>query len=223
MKISQIFVVISLLLLTSKTLFGCVNQENKQKDEAEVSQPVNDIVIDSKMTFEEAIKGTKAPKELIDNLRLVDVEYIGFDHKLHRGQLVVHKEAEQDIKDIFKIILEEKFPVNKVIPIVKYNWSDDASMADDNTSAFNYRNIAGTNRLSNHSFGRAIDINPFENPAVYKDGSISPKGARYSDKNKGTLTRTSNIYKAFLEKGWRWGGDWSSFKDYQHFDKPNEE
>ncbi len=180
----------------------------------------NDVVIDSAMTFEEAIKGTKAPQDVIDNLMLLNVDYYSFDGRLHRGQLVIHKECESDVKKIFLMIRESKFPVNKAIPIVKYNWSDDASMADNNTSAFCYRFIAGTKRLSNHSFGRAVDINPFNNPVVYKSGKVSPKGAVYNPDKPGTFSEEHPIVKAFKKMGWRWGGNFSKYDDNHHFDKP---
>ena len=177
------------------------------------------IIVDSKMTLKEALKGTKAPKEILDEQILLDVEYFGFDNKLHRGQLVIHKAVKDDIKEAFELLKRIKFPLKKVIPIVKYKWNDNKSMADNNTSAFNYRKIANSNKLSNHSFGRAIDFNPFQNPAVYNDGKISPKGAVYDEKALGTLTPTSELTVFFKERGWRWGGDWTSLKDYQHFDK----
>lgn len=37
--------------------------------------------------------------------------------------------------------------------------NDNKSMSANNTSAFNYRVISGTKKLSNHSYGLAIDIN----------------------------------------------------------------
>ncbi|MCX8055086.1 MAG: M15 family metallopeptidase [Ignavibacteria bacterium] len=92
-------------------------------------------------------------------------------------------------------------------------------MANNNTSSFNYRKIAGTNRLSLHSYGLAVDINPFNNPVVYNDGRISPKGAKYNPKNVGTFTSACPIVQKFKELGWRWGGEFNSFKDYHHFDK----
>lgn len=178
------------------------------------------VIIHSNMTFKESIKGSKAPKEFIDSMVLLDVEYYNFEEKLCKGQLVVNKAVEQDIIDAFELIKEIKFPIHKVVPIVEYNWSDDRSMEDNNTSAFNYRFVANTTRLSNHSWGRAIDFNPVQNPAVYKDGSIAPKNASYKVNAKGTLTPDHKLVKFFKERGWRWGGDWTSLKDYQHFDKP---
>jgi len=153
----------------------------------------NSIIVHSNMKLEEAIFGTKAPKEIIDSLIIVDVEYYNFDKKLCKGQLVINYTLKEDILEAFELIKKLKFPIAKVIPIVKYNWDDNKSMADNNTSAFNYRFIANTNRLSNHSWGRAIDINPFQNPAIYNDGKISPSGAKYDTDAEGTLTANSDI------------------------------
>lgn len=178
------------------------------------------IVIDSKMKLKESMKNTLATKKIAKEQVLIDVEYYGFDDKLHKGQLVVSKNVQKDITDAFELIKKIKFPIEKVIPIVKYDWDDNKSMSDNNTSAFNYRTIAGTDRLSNHSFGKAIDINPFQNPAIYNDGRVAPEGAKYDISAKGTLTAESVITKFFKERGWRWGGDWTKLKDYQHFDKP---
>ncbi len=178
-------------------------------------------IVDSKMSFEEATKGTKAPKELLDSIVLLDVVYYSTDNKKHQGQILVHKTVEEDVKYFFQMAVEEKFPIKQVIPIVSYAWSDDASMSANNSSAFNYRFIAGTTRLSNHSFGKAIDINPYFNPVIYKDPpSTSPKGAKYKPGNPGAFTADSRIVKEMKKRGWRWGGDWTSLKDYHHFDKP---
>lgn len=177
--------------------------------------------VDSKMTFEEATKGTKAPKEILDSIVLLDVEYYSIDKKVHKGQILVNKAVVEDVKFFFNSLLEEKFPIKQVIPIVSYGWDDDASMSANNSSAFNYRFIAGTTRLSNHSFGKAIDINPYFNPVIYKDPpKTSPKGAKYKPGNPGVFTADSRIVIEMKKRGWRWGGDWTSLKDYHHFDKP---
>lgn len=189
---------------------SCVNLMAKVKAE---------IIIDSDMTFEQAIKGTEATQDIIDSLCLLDVKYYSFDGKLHKGQLVINKNVRDDVEEIFNLILKIRFPVNKVVPIVKYGWSDDASMADNNTSAFCYRFVANTTRLSNHALGCAVDINPGKNPVIYSDGSMSPKGAVYNKKKPGTFSANHPVVKAFLSKGWRWGGNFITFKDYHHFDK----
>jgi len=178
------------------------------------------IIIDSNLSFSQAIAGTNAPKEIIDNLIIIDVEYYSFDNKLHRGQLVINKDLKNDIIEIFDFIESTKFPIAKVIPIVKYNWFDDASMLDNNTSSFNYRKVAGKSKLSNHSFGTAIDINPLINPSVHSNGKISPSGAKYDSNAKGAIAGSSALTLEFKKHGWKWGGDWNSLKDYQHFEKP---
>jgi peptidoglycan LD-endopeptidase CwlK len=183
-------------------------------------QDVSDVIVDSDLTFDQSIEDTKAPKDLIDSLVLLDVEYFSFDKKLHRGQIVINKSIESHIKKVFEIIKETKFPIGKVIPIVKYNWDDDKSMKDNNTSAFNYRFIAGTKRLSNHSFGRAIDINPVYNPVDYLDGRISPENGERNVKRDGTFTHDNKIVKYFKDNNFRWGGDWTTLKDWHHFDCP---
>ena len=178
----------------------------------------DEVIVDSEMTFQEAIKNTKAPKNIIEQLVLVDVEYYSFDNKLHRGQLVINSKVKDDIVIIFELIKKEKFPVEKCIPIVKYNWSDDISIDNNNTSAFCYRKIAGTNRMSNHAFGMAIDINPMQNPYVFSNGKTK-RNNKYNPKIIGTLTADSPITKKIIELGWTWGGNYKKIKDWHHFSK----
>jgi hypothetical protein len=166
------------------------------------------------------LAGKDIPEEIKINLRLVDVVYYSFDKKLHSGQIVVHKDLVSDIKIIFEKLKEKRFPLQEVIPVVKYNWSDEESMQANNSSAFNYRFVAGTTRLSNHSSGRAIDLNPVLNPQII-NGIASPEGAKYRPAAKGTITKNSFVVKLFKELGWEWGGDWKTRADYQHFEKVN--
>ena len=176
------------------------------------------IITDSRMTREEALAGTTAPASVMDLLCLIDVDYLSFEDRLHRGQLVVHEAAGPDILAIFRLMRETGFPVGRVVPIVRYGWSDDASMAANNSSAFNYRFVAGTGRLSAHARGMAVDINALQNPVVYQDGRISPPGAQYHPGEKGVLTADSAVVREFLLRGWQWGGQFSTFKDYHHFE-----
>jgi peptidoglycan L-alanyl-D-glutamate endopeptidase CwlK len=175
-------------------------------------------IIDSEIDFEEAISGKNIPESIIADVRLVNVYYYGLDEKLHKGQLVVHKEVVLDIIEIFEFIRETRFPINKVIPISKYSWSDEKSMLDNNTSAFNYRYISGTRVISNHASGLAIDINPGLNPYI-KNGISLPADCIYDTTKAGTISANSDLVIEFKKKGWKWGGDWKSLKDYQHFEK----
>jgi hypothetical protein len=177
-------------------------------------------IVDSRMTFDEATAGTRAPREIIGKLCLVEVRYRAFDGRLHQGQLIVHQEVKTDIVEIFGLLEQRAFPVYQVIPIVKYDWSDDLSMADNNTSAFNYRLVLGTDRLSNHAFGKAVDINPYLNPVIDEDGRIDPPGASYIPERAGTFDDSHPVVHEFLNRGWRWGGHFRPKIDYHHFDKP---
>jgi len=103
-----------------------------------------------------------------------------------------------------------------------YGGDDMTSMQDDNTSAFNCRVIAGTNRLSRHAYGLAIDVNPLYNPYVKGDVIQPPEGAAYLDRSrdvKGMIHAEDICRREFMVRGWDWGGDWESRKDYQHFEK----
>ncbi len=176
------------------------------------------IIIDSDYKLSEALEGIKIPGRIKQNIRLIDVEYYSFDKKLHRGQVLIHKDLADDIIKIFNRIKAEHFPVKQAVPIVKYNWSDEASMEANNTSAFNYRVVKGTRKLSAHALGRAIDINPKLNPQI-KRGKKIPTGANYDPGKPGTITGHLFLVLEFKKKGWKWGGSWRSTKDYQHFEK----
>lgn len=187
-------------------------------DSAQSQKSDSNSVIDSNVDFDAAVAGLSIPQTTLENLRLVDVYYYGFDEKLHKGQLVVHKDVVLDIIEIFEFIRESRFPVEKVIPISKYDWSDEKSMKDNNTSAFNYRFISGTRVISNHAAGLAIDINPRQNPYI-KNGSSLPSDCIYDTTKAGTISSSSQLVKEFEQRGWSWGGNWKSLKDYQHFEK----
>ncbi|HEY6436219.1 MAG TPA: M15 family metallopeptidase [Ignavibacteriaceae bacterium] len=202
----------SALFLVIFTISGITNNYTQSVKE----EP--GYVIDSDIDFEQAVSGKNIPQSILENLRIVDVYYYGFDEKLHKGQLVVHKEVVLDIIEIFEFIRESHFPIKKVIPISKYDWSDEKSMQDNNTSAFNYRYISGTRVISNHASGLAIDINPKLNPYI-KNGNSLPANCIYDTTIAGTISADSDLVKEFKTKGWQWGGDWKSLKDYQHFEK----
>jgi len=162
----------------------------------------------------------------LSDLRYVRVLYYGFDESVHIGELVVSKKIAQDMIEIFRGLYDAKYQIGKMVLVDDYGADDNASMADNNTSAFNYRMVAGTSKLSNHALGLAIDINPLYNPWIYvldgKDIIDPPSGAQYADRTLGNphyLDHDDLCYQLFIEHGFTWGGDWSSSKDYQHFSK----
>lgn len=195
-------------------------QTNNYQINLEKTKHKQEIILDCNYTFEEALKGIEIPNSISKQLTLISVEYYSFDDRLHKGQLVVNKKAAKDIEEIFNFIKESKFPIDKVIPAVKFNWDDDASMNDNNTVAFNYRKVKGSKVLSAHSYGMAIDINPLQNPHI-KGKVIQPAKGKYNVNASGTIIRDSKLVKEFVKRGWQWGGRWKSSKDYQHFEKKN--
>ncbi len=159
------------------------------------------------------------PVELRE-LRLVRLTYRGFDGDSHMGRLVVHRRWGDEMLEVFARIYLRDFPIRRVRLVDLYGADDQESMRHDNTSAFNCRYVAGTTTWSQHAFGRAIDINPVENP--YVDGShVSPRNGRpYADRSDirpGMVEKRDVVWRAFRSIGWEWGGTWTSAQDYQHF------
>jgi hypothetical protein len=183
-------------------------------------------IIDSDMTYEQALDGLSAncPLYIKNRQILISVKYYSFDNKIHQGQLVIDRDLADDIKFAFREALREKFPVNSVIPMSHISfrrngmWDDNLSMEANNTSCFNYRTITGSQRLSLHASGRAIDINPLLNPYI-RGNTILPVNSNYNPYTTGTLTRENIIVRSLVSRGWEWGGNWTALKDYQHLEK----
>ncbi len=154
-----------------------------------------------------------------DELRLLELPFWGFDEKMHLGNLVTSAQEAETVIAIFARIAEIKFPIFSMQPICHFDGDDDRSMAANNTSCFNTRKIRNTDRLSDHSYGRAIDINPLHNPAI-RDGVVRPpEGQPFVNKRSGPGVIVDNgpVVEIFAEKGWKWGGHWTSPIDYHHF------
>ena len=154
------------------------------------------------------------------NLRLLRVTHWGFDDTAHEGELVVHRGWADEIVSVFRALYRERFPVRRMRLVDQYGADDRVSMKHDNTSAFNCRFVAGTSTWSQHAFGRAIDINPVENPYVAGSHVSPPRGRRFIDRTDvrpGMIVEGDAVWQAFRRIGWGWGGSWSSASDYQHF------
>ena len=155
-----------------------------------------------------------------EDLRLLTLTHWGFDGELHRGKLVIHEDQARAVKEAFRALFKARFPIERMRLVDVYGGDDDRSMAANNTSGFNCRTVEGSSSWSEHAYGRAIDINPIQNPAV-KGGRVSPPaGSRYLDRlrrRKGLIRANDAVVRAFASIGWGWGGYWTSLKDYQHF------
>jgi len=159
------------------------------------------------------------PVELRD-LRLMTLSHWGFDGRSRTGRLVVHRAVARELVQVFRDLYVARFPIRRMVPVDAYGASDFRSIETDNTSAFNCRYVEGTTRWSNHAYGRAIDVNPIENPYV-SGGSTSHAASRpYVDRSRhrpGMAYEGGALVRAFDRIGWGWGGRWTSVKDYKHF------
>jgi len=157
----------------------------------------------------------------IDDLRLLALDYLGFDGKVHQGEMVVNATVARDVIAVFRRLFDARFPIERMVMVDEYGGDDDRSMAANNTSAFNCRAVTGGTAWSEHSYGWAIDVNPVQNPYVTNGGMVlPPAGAAYVDRDAdapGMIHAGDDVVGAFASIGWWWGGNWSSFEDYQHF------
>jgi hypothetical protein len=158
-----------------------------------------------------------------DRLASVKFSYFGFDGRLHEdGEVIVLDAVAARVARIFDRLLNLRFPLKKAQPVNRYEGDDDASMADDNTSSFNDRPVAGGTSLSMHAYGLAIDLNPVENPFLEGAGTsrrVSPKGGeKYLDRANLRPGMAETVIDVFADNGFLiWGGDWHDPIDYQHF------
>lgn len=154
-------------------------------------------------------------------LRLIRLTYHGFDRQPHIGRLVVHRRWARAMVRVFRHLYEARFPIRRMRLVDRYGANDQRSMAADNTSAFNCRWRGGVCCIwSQHAYGRAIDINPVENPYLWSGGVSPPAGVDYLDRSrhrKGMIHRRDEVWRAFDAVGWEWGGSWAGGPDYQHF------
>jgi poly-gamma-glutamate synthesis protein (capsule biosynthesis protein) len=158
----------------------------------------------------------------LSKLRLLRVSHRGFDGDAHRGRLVVHRRYAPGVIAVMRRLYRIGFPIRRMKLIDRYGADDRRSMAADNTSAFNCRFVAGTRRWSMHAYGKAIDINPVENPYVSGSHVSPPAGEPYADRSRrarGMIHAGDEVVEAFRERaGWKWAGAWAgSTRDYQHF------
>lgn len=162
-----------------------------------------------------------------DDLAYVHVLYVDFNGETEAGELICNRTIAEDLTQIFYELFTAEYQIEKIRLIDTYGGDDVASMADNNTSCFNYRPVAGSEKLSKHALGLAIDINPLYNPYVRyttENGQlVSPEeGEAYADRSKDfpyKIDSSDLCCRLFLEHGFTWGGNWNSVKDYQHFQK----
>jgi poly-gamma-glutamate synthesis protein (capsule biosynthesis protein) len=161
------------------------------------------------------------------DLRLLRLDYVGFDGRAHSGELVVAAKRAPDVARVFARLYHARWPIRRMQPVSVYGGDDERSMAADNTSSYNCRRVAASTSWSDHAYGAAVDLNPVENPYLL-GGTVHPAAARrYLRIDRGgpapapgVITADSIVVKAFAAIGWEWGGNWAE-PDYQHFAAPS--
>ncbi len=168
-----------------------------------------------------------------EQLSYLTIPHYDFNYNITEGHLIVNAALAEEVLDIFAELFDIKYPIERMELIDKYNADDFTSIEYNNTSSFNYRvSTSGSGKLSNHALGRAIDINPQQNPYVNSNGTGAHENAReYWSRNVNNwssavaraayIGHDTEIYRIFTSYGWKWGGNWSSYRDYQHFEKTN--
>jgi hypothetical protein len=157
----------------------------------------------------------------LEDLRLLTLPHWNDGGQTARGELVVHADVADAMVEVFRQLYEQRFPIARMELVDVFQADDQASMRANNTSAFNCREIDGRpGTWSQHSYGRAVDVNPLVNPWVRGSQVDPPEGAPYADRSQrvpGGIYAGDAVVGAFESVGWKWGGYWSTSKDHQHF------
>lgn len=190
------------------------------------SEPLDDTIF-SRINGKSYQPGRSLPKE---DLRYLKILHYDGKQEIRLGELICHKRVSRDLLEIFRVLFDARYPIEKMILIDEYGADDECSMRDNNTSCFNFRLVPGTKKLSAHALGLAVDINPRYNPYVKVVGGQpihKPRNAgAYIDRSADfpyKIDREDRCYKEFRKRGFSWGGNWKSLKDYQHFEKASQE
>ncbi len=176
-------------------------------------------IMDSRMTLREALEGTGAPTDVVGALWLEDVRYYSFDGVLHQGQLVVHKDVRNDIGEIFRSMERLRFPVIRPFPSLPMAgrtmppWPMTTPPLSTTGEWWGQKGSLVT------PAAWPWTSTPSGIQVVYNSGRISPPGAVYRPGDPGVLTADHPVVVEFLRRGWQWGGNFKSMKDYHHFDR----
>ncbi len=212
------------ILAMVSVLFGAVIETQAKEYRAGFTYQKLPVRIRKKIT---GVSYRKNPHIRYKDLRYVRVRYYDFSGEVQDGELIVNRKIAKKTVKIFYELYQMKYPIERMELVDEYGADDEKSMRANNTSAFNYRTVAGTGKLSKHAMGMAIDINPRINPYINRKGILMPANARgYRCRNVKKckekyadymIQPNSKITKIFKKYGFTWGGDWRHSKDYQHF------
>lgn len=157
----------------------------------------------------------------VEDLRAIEATHWGFDGAVHQGRIVIAESLVDDVTGMLRELFDARYPIERMEPVDAYGGDDLTSVAANNTSAFNCRLATGSaTAWSEHAYGRAVDLNPLVNPYVVGDDVIPEVSRPYLDRTRtdqGMIHEGDPAVVAFESRGWVWGGNWRTRKDYQHF------
>ncbi len=206
-------------------------ENNMNQEESKENKNFYSIEFDKNSEIFARIKGKSYKDDCtvpVSDLRYLHVLHVGFDGESHEGEIICNKYIADDLLEIFQALYEAKYPIEKIKLVDEYDADDERSMADNNSSSFNFRFISHTTKISKHGYGLAMDINTLYNPYVKTVNgklSIEPANAAdYVDRSQDfpyKIDENDLAYQLFIAHGFQWGGAWKNSKDYQHFEVPD--
>jgi len=155
-----------------------------------------------------------------DQLAWVRLTFWGFDHRRHTGELLVNAVAADDLVQVFRTLYDARYPIEEMRISTRPELDAQPTGDGNNTGVFACRPTTGGTSFSQHAYGLAIDVDPFQNPYVKGDLVLPELAESYLDRGRvraGMIRDNDLVVRAFARIGWEWGGDWNSLKDYQHF------
>lgn len=154
------------------------------------------------------------------DLAWVRLTFWGFDDRRHTGELLVNADAADDLVSVFRSLYADRFPIEQMRITTKAEQTAAPTGDGNDTGSFNCRPVRGETVFSQHAYGLAVDVNPFQNPYVKGDLVLPELAGSYTARSRvrpGMIEPDGPVVAAFSRIGWTWGGTWSSLKDLQHF------
>jgi hypothetical protein len=154
------------------------------------------------------------------DLRYVTVSFRGFDGLAHTGEPLVNARAADALVTVFGKLFAEGYPIERMRVTSAAELNAPPTGDGNTTAAFACRPVRGQKAWSQHAYGLAVDVNPFQNP-YHKGDIVLPELAtsylERGDVRPGMILPNGPVVRAFASVGWRWGGDYRSLKDFMHF------
>lgn len=153
-------------------------------------------------------------------LSWIRLSFWGFDHERHTGELLVRRSVAHPVVGVFRRLYRDRFPIEQMTITTKAEQHAPPTGDGNNTSAFNCRPTRGSTTFSQHAYGLAVDVNPFQNPYSKEDIVLPELASAYLRRGwdrPGMITPSGPVVRAFARIGWGWGGSWHSLKDRMHF------